>query len=135
VTRLRHGPIGLVRDGAFLVVIAAIGLALAGGVLAADRAVDSALPKVEIVATDMGFQSDTWTVTAGQWTVIELRNDDTVIHDWMVDGVPNLDVIARPGQTAKLRFVLDTPGQYRVTDSAAGHGGAGLAGTLVVKAP
>jgi Cu+-exporting ATPase len=135
VTRLRHGPIGLVRDGAFLVVIAAIGLALAGGVLAADRAVDSALPKVEIVATDMGFQSDTWTVTAGQWTVIELRNDDTVIHDWMVDGVPNLDVIARPGQTAKLRFVLDTPGQYRVTDSAAGHGEAGLAGTLVVKAP
>ena len=32
----------------------------------------------------------------------------------MVEGVPNLEVIARPGQTRSMRFVLDTPGKYMV---------------------
>jgi hypothetical protein len=53
----------------------------------------------------------------------------------MVEGIPNLEAIARPGQTAKLRFVLDTPGEYPVTDSAAGHAEGGIAGVLVVEAP
>ncbi len=135
LTRLRQGPVGLVRDGAFLVVIAAIGLALAGGVLAADRVVDGALPKVEVVARDMGFQADTWTVTAGQWTVIELRNEGTGIRDWVVEGVPNLELLARPGQTATLRVVLDTPGEYEVGSSVGDHAGGAAVGALVVRAP
>jgi Cu+-exporting ATPase len=36
VSVLRRGPVGLVRDGAYLLVIGVLGLALAGGVLAAD---------------------------------------------------------------------------------------------------
>jgi Cu+-exporting ATPase len=131
----RRGPLGMVRDGAFLVVTAVVGLALAGGVLAADRAVDAALPRLEVVAKDVRFEPDTWTVTAGQWTVIELRNDDPVVHDWMVEGIPNLEVIARPGQTAKLRFVLDTPGEYMVMCTVEGHAEAGMVGMLVVEAP
>ncbi|HYO43997.1 MAG TPA: heavy metal translocating P-type ATPase, partial [Candidatus Limnocylindrales bacterium] len=135
VTQLRRGPLGLVRDGAFLVVIAVIGLALAGGVLAADRALDASMPKVGIVAKDVRFTPDAWTVTAGEWTVVELRNDDPVIHDWMVGGVPNLEVIARPGQTAKIRFVLDTPGTYMVMCSVEGHAEASMTGMLTVVAP
>jgi uncharacterized cupredoxin-like copper-binding protein len=134
--QLRRGPIGLVRDAAFLVVIAVLGLALAGGVLAADRAVDAALPKLEVVAKDVRFQPDMWTVTAGEWAVVELRNDDPVVHDWMVEGIPNLEVIARPGQTASLRFVLDRPGEYMVMCSVEGHAEAGMVGMLrVVEAP
>jgi Cu+-exporting ATPase len=133
--QLRRGPIGVLRDGAFLVVVGIIGLALAGGVLAADRAVDAALPKLEVVAKDVRFQPDAWTVTAGQWTVLELRNDDPVVHDWMVEGIPNLEAIARPGQTSKLRFVLDTPGEYMVMCSVEGHAEAGMVGMLVVEAP
>jgi plastocyanin len=136
VTQLRRGPLGLVRDGAFLLVIAGIGLALAGGVLAADQAIDANLPRIEVVAKDVRFSPPDVTATAGEWTLLEFRNDDPVIHDWMVEGVPNLEVIARPGQTADLRFVLDEPGMYMVMCSIEGHAEAGMVGTLtVVEAP
>jgi Cu+-exporting ATPase len=134
VTQLRRGPLGIVRDGAFLVVIAIVGLALAGGVLAADRALDASMPRVGIVARDIRFTPDAWMVTAGEWTVVEVRNDDPVVHDWMVQGVPNLEVIVRPGQTAKVRFVLDTPGTYMVMCSVPGHAEAGMVGELTVVA-
>ena len=46
-----------------------------------------------------------------------------------------LEAIARPGQTARLRFVLDTPGEYPIMGSTGDHGGTGRIGTLVVVAP
>ena len=134
VTQLRRGPLGAVRDGAFLVIVGIIGLTLAGGVLAADRAVDASLPHVVITVRDGAFSPADLSVGAGQWTVIELVNEDDVVRDWMVDGVANLDIVARPGQTARLRFVLDTPGTYTVMSggSAMGTGGE-MAGMLVVQ--
>ena len=113
VTQLRRGPLGVVRDGAFLVVVGLVGLTLAGGVLAADRAVDASLPHVVVTAKDGTFTPSDVTVAAGEWTVIELVNQDDVVRDWMVEGIPNLDIVARPGQTARLRFVLDRPGSTR----------------------
>ena len=94
----------MVRDAAFLVVIAAVGLAFAGGVLAADRALDASLPKVVVTATGAGISPADLSVRAGEWTLVEFVNDDTTVREWMVDGVPNLDIVARPGQTAKLRL-------------------------------
>jgi P-type Cu+ transporter len=114
VKQLRRGPIGIVRDGAFLLVIGLIGLALAGGVLAADRAVNASLPTITVTAGAGGTVPQNVEVTAGEWHVLEFVNTDTVVHDWMVEGVPNLDVVARPGQTATLRFQLSEPGTYMV---------------------
>ncbi|OGO54722.1 MAG: copper-translocating P-type ATPase [Chloroflexi bacterium RBG_16_72_14] len=133
VTQLRRGPLGVLRDGAFLVGVGLVGLALAGGVLAADRAVDASLRRIEVTARDVRFEPANVTVTAGEWVVLEFTNEDPVVHDWMVDGVPNLDVPARPGQTAKLRFVLDEPGRYMVMCSIPGHAEAGMVGELVVE--
>jgi Cu+-exporting ATPase len=135
VTQLRRGRLGAVRDGAFLLVIAVVGLALAGSVLAVDRAVDAGLPHVSVVADPGGLSPASVAVAKGKWTVLELRNEDTVVREWMVVGVPNLSVVARPGQTARLRFVLDKPGTYEVMSSVVGgSGGADAAsgGTLVV---
>jgi plastocyanin len=132
VTQLRRGPLGLVRDAAFLVVIAAVGLALAGGVLAADRAVDASLPKVVVTATAGGISPADLTVRAGEWTLVEFVNDDSAVREWMVDGVPNLDIVARPGQTAKLRLQLAEPGTYPIMSGTAGEGE--MAGMLVVEA-
>ncbi|MEI7744336.1 MAG: cupredoxin domain-containing protein, partial [Chloroflexota bacterium] len=119
VQPLRPGVLGLIRDGAYLVVIAVLGLALAGTVLAADRAISSSLPQVQVVATSGAVAPMTVSMTAGQWMVLSFRNDDTVVREWMVDGVPNLDVVARPGQTAQLRFVLDKAGTYPVMSNGA----------------
>jgi plastocyanin len=133
VTAVRHGLASTLRDGAFLVVIAVIGLALAGGVLAADRVLDASMPSITITAGgDRSIAPANVSVTAGEWTVIRLVNDDVVVREWTVDGVPNLDLVARPGQTAKLRLKLDEPGEYTVMSGAAGHGG--MAGMVVVTA-
>ena len=133
VQALRRGPLGLVRDGAFLLVVAALALALAAGVFAAGRAMDAAAQRVGISARQFRFTPAEVTVTAGRWVVVEFTNDDQVVHDWMVDGVPNVDVPARPGQTARLRFVLDEPGAYEVMCSIPGHAEAGMVGMLVVE--
>jgi P-type Cu+ transporter len=133
VRALRRGPLGLVRDGAFLLGVAALALALAAGVFAADRAMDAAAQRVEITAREMRFNPAEITIRAGQWVVVEFTNDDPVVHDWMVEGIPNVDVPARPGQTARLRFVIDEPGTYEVMCSIPGHAEAGMVGMLVVE--
>jgi Cu+-exporting ATPase len=134
VTQLRRGPLGVVRDGAFLVVVGLVGLTLAGGVLAADRAVDASLPHVVVTVRDGVVSPAELTVGAGEWIVVELVNEDDVVRDWMIDGVPNLDVVVRPGQTARLRFVLDTPGTYSIMSGGSSMGTGGeVAGMLVVE--
>ena len=125
VTQLRRGPLGLMRDAAFLVVIAVVGLALAGGVLAADRALDASLPKVRGDRDRWRHRPADLMVGAGEWTLVEFVNDDTAVREWMVDGVPNLDIVARPGQTAKLRLQLAEPGTYPIMSGKAGEGGDG----------
>ena len=47
-------------------------------------------------------------------------------------GEKPFDVVARPGQTATLKFVLDTPGEYMIMCSFPGHAEAGMTGTLTV---
>jgi Cu+-exporting ATPase len=132
VTPLHSGPLGLIRDGAFLLVVGLVGLALAGGVLAADRALNDRLPHVVVTASGGTITPSAIRVTAGQWTLIELANDDAAVRDWMVQGVANVELVARPGQTSQLRVVLDTPGTYQVMSSMPGQDP--MAGTLVVVA-
>jgi Cu+-exporting ATPase len=128
----RRGPLGAVRDGAFLLVVGAIGLLLAGGALAADGAIDAGLPRMPVMATSGGMLAPAdITLKAGAWTVVELRNDDTVVRDWMVDGVANVELVARPGQTARVRVVLDKPGTYTVMSTDA-SGRSMMAGSLTV---
>ena len=135
VRALRRGPLGLIRDGAFLLGVAVVALAIAGGVLAADRALDGASQQLTITARDYRFAPADLTVRAGQWVTISFTNDDQVVHDWMIAGLPNVDAPARPGQTARLRFVLDAPGTYEVMCSIPGHAEAGMVGALVVTPP
>jgi Cu+-exporting ATPase len=131
-SQLRRGRLALARDGAFLVLVAILGLALAGGVMAADRAFDASLPQIEVTAGASGSLAPARvTVEAGAWTLLVLHNDDSVVREWRVQGVPNLDAVARPGETARLRFVLDTPGEYPVMTDLAG---GAAAGSLVVVA-
>ncbi|HET7726715.1 MAG TPA: heavy metal translocating P-type ATPase [Candidatus Limnocylindrales bacterium] len=130
---VRHGLLGVVRDGAFLGVIALLGLALAGGVYAADRAIDAGAQRVEVLARDIAFVPADIRIEAGRWTVVEFTNADPVFHDWEVEGVANVDAGARPGQTTTLRFVIDRPGTYTFLCTVPGHEEAGMVGTLEVE--
>ena len=123
LTPMRRGVLGLVRDGAYLLAIGLVGLAVAGGVLAADRAVDAALPTVDV--------SSAMTVKAGQLTVLELSNGSGSVEAWMAQGVANVELLARPGQTTRIRVSISQPGTY-LTMLGAPDGAGASTGTLVV---
>ena len=92
------------------------------------------LPLVEsVTARDVRFNPEDVHVEAGRFAVVTFTNEDAIFHDWSVEGLENVDVPARPGQTAKLRFLVDEPGTYEVICTVAGHAEAGMRGTLVVE--
>jgi P-type Cu+ transporter len=128
----RRGRLDRLRDAAFLAVVALLGLGVVVGVTAADRAIDASATKVRIVARGTAFAPTEVHVTAGRFVVLELVNEDPVFHDWMVEGIANVDAPARPGQTSRIRFRIERPGTYLVRCSVPGHAEAGMTGTLVV---
>ena len=131
VSVLRPGLLGLVRDGAYLLVIGVLGLALAGGVLAADQAIDAALPTVQVAGPTATASPSTITVRAGQMTVLEMANTGTGVRQWTAEGLANVELLARPGQTARIRVSISQPGTY-TTMLGAPDGSDAAQGTLVV---
>ena len=121
------------RDASFLAVTALMAVAVAGGVLAADRAIEASAQQVTIHASAAGFEPAEIRVRAGEWVSLHLVNDDQVFHDLMLDGVENVDAPARPGQTSSIRFIIDKPGTYMFSSSVPGHTEAGMVGTLIVE--
>ena len=130
----RRRGLARLRDAWFLVAVAVAGLALAGGVLAADRAIAAGAQRVDVVAQDLRFTPADVRVTAGRTVELSFRNDGSTFHDWEVDGVANVDAGARPGQTQRIRFTIDRPGTYVIECTVPGHAAAGMTGTLVVEA-
>jgi P-type Cu+ transporter len=129
----RGGVMGALRRGRFLIGVAAASLLVAGTVMAADRAIDAGATPLAVTAKDVRFQPAEVRVRADEFAVITFTNADPVFHDWSVEGLENVDVPARPGQTAKLRFRVDEPGTYRIICTVPGHAEAGMTGTLVVE--
>jgi Cu+-exporting ATPase len=130
----RRGPFGRLREAWFLGAIALAALGLAGGVMAADRAIEATSQNVDVVARDLSFSPAAVRITAGRTTVVSFRNDGSMFHDWEVEGVANVDAGARPGQTQRIRFTIDAPGSYPIRCTVPGHAEAGMVGTLVVEA-
>jgi plastocyanin len=126
------GPIGALWRARYLVGVAAASLLVAGTVMAADRAIDAGATSIEVSAQDLRYRPAEVHVRAGQFAVVTFTNDDPVFHDWSVEGLANVDVPARPGQTARLRFMIEEPGTYRIICTVPGHAQAGMTGTLVV---
>ena len=128
-----RGVVARAREAWYLVVVAIASLIAAGGVMAADRAIDAGAQRVDVVARDVKFVPAEAHVRAGDWVVITLRNDDPIFHDLEVEGIANVDVAARPGQTARIRVRIDRPGTYEFVCTVPGHAEAGMVGTLVVE--
>jgi plastocyanin len=129
----RGGFIGALWRGRYLIGVAAASLLVAGTVMAADRALDATATPLAVTARDIRFQPADVRVEADRFAVLTFTNDDPVFHDWSVEGLENVDVPARPGQTARLRFRIDEPGTYRILCTVPGHADAGMTGVLVVE--
>jgi Cu+-exporting ATPase len=132
-TAARPGFVGTVRRGWYLIGVGIASLAVAGSVLAADRAIDAGATQVEVTARNLRFEPAEVRVRAGDVVVVRFTNADPVFHDWMAEGLANVDAAARPGQTQQIRFRADTPGTYELICSVEGHAEAGMRGTLIVE--
>jgi Cu+-exporting ATPase len=124
--------IGRLRQAWYLIAVALASVGIAGGVLAADRAIDRGAIQVAVRATDVRFQPADVAVRSGEFVVVSFTNNDPIFHDWEVEGVANVDAGARPGQTQRIRFIAPAPGTYRILCTVEGHAEAGMLGTLVV---
>ncbi|HEX5824044.1 MAG TPA: heavy metal translocating P-type ATPase [Candidatus Limnocylindrales bacterium] len=129
----RGGPLARLRRAWYLVAVGGASLAIAGGVVAVDRAIDGGAVTIEITARDLRFAPAAIEVPAGRFVIVQFTNDDPVFHDWTVEGLANIDANARPGQTQRIRFRIDEPGDWTVVCTVAGHAEAGMSGRLVVR--
>ena len=125
--------VGRLRRGWYLIAVALASVGIAGGVLAADRAIDGAATQVAVTARDVRFEPADVTVRSGDFVVVRFTNGDPIFHDWEVEGVANVDAGARPGQTQRIRFIAPAPGTYEILCTVEGHAEAGMVGTLVVE--
>ncbi|HET7167907.1 MAG TPA: HAD-IC family P-type ATPase, partial [Candidatus Limnocylindrales bacterium] len=131
---VRRTVAGRLREAWFLGAIGLASLALAGGVMAADRSIEAGAHHVAVTVRDVSFVPADVRIRAGETVVLSFTNADPVFHDWEVVGPANVDAGARPGQTQRIRFTIDEPGTYRIECTVDGHAEAGMVGTLVVEA-
>ena len=133
VMRLHGGGLtARLRDASFLAVIALGAGAAAGGVIAADRAIDAGAAKVTVVAEGTLFEPREIHLSAGGFVVVTLENRDPIFHDWEVEGLANVDVGARAESSNRIRVRIERPGTYEYLCTVPGHADAGMRGTLVV---
>jgi P-type Cu+ transporter len=130
---LARGRLARLREAWFLLVVAVASVGVAGGVMAADRAIDAGASHVDVVARNVLFEPDEIRIHAGEFVVLRLINEDPIFHDWEVEGLANIDVAALPNQTGRIRFRIDQPGTYAFICTVPGHEQAGMHGTLIVE--
>ncbi len=128
----RQGSLRRLRDAWYLATVAVASLVVAGGVVAADRAIDASAVHIQVRASDLRFAPAEITVPADRFVVLTLVNDDAVLHDWTVDGLANIDATARAGETQQIRFRVDRSGVWVVRCTVDGHAAAGMTGRLTV---
>ncbi len=66
---------------------------------------------IHLEASSFAYAPAVIAVSPGDRVTIEFKADD-VVHGLYLDGY-SLDLIAEPGQTARLTFVADRPGTFR----------------------
>ena len=131
-TELRPSGLRRLRELGYL---ASVGLAVVlvlGGVFVVQQQIEAGAQHLDLSARDLAFSTPEIDVTSGRLVVVRFTNDGDVFHDWMVDGIANVDAAARPGQTEEIRFFAPAPGRYTYRCTVDGHAAAGMTGVLVV---
>src|SRR5438445_1600147 len=87
-----------------------------------------------VTLSEYSFTPPTVTVKANQAVTINLRNTGTLVHDWVVQGMPGPEVKGevQPGRSGTVTFTPTQPGTYRVICAQPAHEQSGMVGQLVV---
>ena len=127
-----------------LVIIGAVmALAVACG---DDSDSDEASTDISTTATEFEYDSNEWTVPAGEEFTIDFTNDGAVDHEWAVlteeiesqaefnEDIVLFEVEATPaGESVSESFTVDEAGTYQVICALEDHFDAGMEGTLTVE--
>jgi len=84
-------------------------------------------------ATNLRFEPPIITAHAGEIVRVGLANEDALLHDWTVRGVPGAHVAAEGNATGEAAFRAPGPGRYEILCTVPGHKDAGMVGTLIVE--
>jgi uncharacterized cupredoxin-like copper-binding protein len=136
----------------------AIGVALVAALslvlMACSDSDDAGSTSIDATMTDFLFSPDVWSVAAGEEITIDLTNDGSVEHEWVIlqDGVqiaseadlPETeeellsDFVfwedeVEPGDSKTLTFTAPAAGTYQVICAIETHFDAGMEGELVAE--
>ena len=130
--------------------VAALSLVL----MACSDSDDAGCTSIDATMTDFAFSPDVWSVAAGEEITIDLTNDGSVEHEWVIlqDGVqiaseadlPETeeellsDFVfwedeVEPGDSKTLTFTAPAAGTYQVICAIETHFDAGMEGELVAE--
>ncbi len=140
----------------FLLVLGAVVLVACGG-----DAEPTPLPvaELELVATDIAFDSESFEVMVGQSLKVTLLNEGVLEHDFSIMEIPHsgevmaeemheeesdhdmsnmemdpeVHVASSPGGSHSVEFTPSEAGEYEFFCTVQGHKEAGMVGTLLVK--
>lgn len=136
----------------------AIGVALVAALslvlMACSDSDDGGSTSIDATMTDFTFSPDVWSVAAGEEITIDLANNGSVEHEWVIlqDGVqiaseadlPETEEEllsnfvfwedeVEPGESKTLTFTAPTAGTYQVICSIETHFNVGMEGELVAE--
>jgi uncharacterized cupredoxin-like copper-binding protein len=109
---------------------------------------DDGSTSLEVTTTEFAFEPDSWTVPAGEDVAIELENEGTLEHEWVVieqgeeiateadftEEAVLFEVEAVPaGESGAGTFTITEAGRHQVICAVPGHFSSGMEGTLTVE--
>jgi len=105
--------------------------------------------KISVTTTEFKFEPTSWTVSAGKQAELTIKNDGTLIHEWVIikkgmevtipfddDDEEKVfwEMEAEPGETKTETFTAPSEaGTYTIVCGTPAHLEQGMAGTLIVK--
>ena len=128
--------------------------ALAAIAITAAACDGGASTSLQATTSDFQFSPDSWTVPAGEEITIDISNEGSVLHEWVLmrPGVEieseadlpeteeelladfvNVETEVEAGDSTSLTFTAPPSGTYQVICAIEGHFDAGMEGTLTVE--
>jgi uncharacterized cupredoxin-like copper-binding protein len=87
-----------------------------------------------VALSEYKFDPPSVTVKANQQVTINLRNTGTLVHDWVVQGLPQpVQAEVQPGRSGSVTFTPTQAGTFRVICTQPAHEASGMVGQLIVE--
>lgn len=91
-------------------------------------------PKTQVSMKNMRFNPSEFKLKAGEPVRFAIANEDSVAHDFMLDGENGFDTgVLQPGDKKEIGWIPEKPGTYEAYCSQPGHKQLGMTARIVVE--